>query len=222
MFLEAFFNNLFTLPILTFITGIVLAASGYDKIVSSKLQKISVFCLLFLIGLKGGVALMQGNIGSLVTLLLILVAWGLIHPFVAYPILCRFTAVDPLTAATFAACFGSVSVMTYVAATAFLDKLGLEYNGLVITALAIMEVPGIVAGLWIAKSINTSSQNNASMLRLVIEAVCNQAVGLLALGMVVGVGCTAFGATSFLAEVLLIGFKPILCLFLFSMGLLVG
>lgn len=222
MFLQAFVNNLLTIPMLAFVAGIGLAAFGFHRIMPSKLQKISILCLLFLIGFKGGVALMQGNPGSLIILLLILIAWGLLQPLLAYPILRRFTSIDPLTAATIAACFGSVSVMTYVAATAFLDKLGLEYNELIMTALAIMEVPAIIAGLWIARRVDPNQQKKSSVFKLIFEAVCNPAIGLLVLGMAVGVGFMALGVAPSLAKLLLAGFNPLLCLFLFSMGLLVG
>lgn len=175
--------------------------------------------LLFAIGLKSGGAFV-GGVNSYVLLILgLLVTWGLFQPFLSYWILRRAIKLDSPTSAAIAACFGSISVMTYIAATSFLEALDIHYDGLVIAALAIMEIPAIVSGLFIANFYNKSAK--MPLQRLLIDAIFNRTIGMILIGMALG-AITKVLSWNFIASPLLIIFKPLLCLFLFYMGWLVG
>jgi hypothetical protein len=152
-------------------------------------------------------------------LLGIMVAWGLTQPVISYWFLRKFTKTDPSTAAAIAACFGSVSVMTFAAGTAFLEKLDVPYETLVIALLAMMEVPAILSGLFLSKSRNMPVVNKTKSLW--IHTLFNKTILMIFLGMAVGMICYCFQASYLPSNILLI-FEPFLCLFLLNMGLLIG
>lgn len=159
-FLYLFLDNLLTLPILAFSAGILFSFFFSGTLFRPKISSFLTFFLLFSIGLKGGRSLIEhANIQALY-LLSLLAAWGLIHPFLSYGILRRFTKVDKMTAAAISACFGSISVMTFMAAANFLEKLEIPYDSLVIAALAIMEVPAIISGLFLSTT-SGAAQNRS-------------------------------------------------------------
>lgn len=218
--LNILLKNLIALPILTFLFGVLLSAFRADWLLRPKIHSFVTYFLLFSIGLKGGGAFMQHSTAPQFFLLLgIMVAWGLIQPFISYWFLRKFTETDALTAAAIAACFGSVSVMTFAAGTAFLEKLDVPYQTLVIAVLAMMEVPAILSGLFISKSRNLSVANKTK--NLWIHTIFNKTILIIFLGMAIGMICFQLQA-NYLPFNILIFFKPFLCLFLLNMGLMIG
>lgn len=218
--LNILLKNLIAVPILCFLFGILLSAFGMDWLFRPKIHSFLTYFLLFCIGLKGGGAFMQHSTAPQFFLLLgIMIAWGLIQPFISYWFLRKFTKTDASTAAAIAACFGSVSVMTFAAGTAFLEKLDVPYETVVIAVLAIMEVPAILSGLFISKSRNISVDNKTK--NIWIHTLFNKTILMIFLGMAIGMICYRLQA-SYLPSNILIIFKPFLCLFLLNMGLLIG
>lgn len=148
----------------------------------------------------------------------VLVLWCLIQPFISYALLRKFSRVDSATAAAIAACFGSVSVMTFATGTAFLEKLDVPFQPQTVAFLAVMEVPAILSGLFISKWMSCSEGKPTK--NLWIETLLNKTILMLLLGMIVGVVCHQI-KFDILPSYFLISFKPLLCLFLFYMGLLI-
>ncbi|MBS0628885.1 MAG: sodium-dependent bicarbonate transport family permease [Verrucomicrobia bacterium] len=223
-FLYFVLNNLLTAPIIAFVSGILFSMKNLRVMSSDKMKLAIANFLLFSIGLKGGIAFMGSTSAdpenrSLFLLLGLLIFWGLLQPFFSYALLRKFTRVDAKTAVAISACFGSVSVMTYIAGANFLEKLGVEYQGFVVAALAVMEIPAIIAGLFISKLFNNNM--NMSIRSLVSEVVFNKTVLMIFAGMFFGILCSSFDWENFPAKILSV-FKPMLCLFLFNMGYLVG
>jgi hypothetical protein len=109
--------------------------------------------------------------------------------------------------------------MTFAAGTAFLDKLHIPYETLVVAVLAMMEVPAILSGLFISKTRNESSVLKTK--NLWIHTIFNKTILMIFLGMAVGMICHR-SDLSYLFPKILILFKPCLCLFLLNMGLLIG
>jgi hypothetical protein len=109
--------------------------------------------------------------------------------------------------------------MTFVAATAFLEKLHVPYETLVVAVLAMMEVPAILSGLFISKWKKESVVDNAK--NLWIHTLFNKTILIIFLGMAIGMICYRFQLSYLPANILMI-FKPCLCLFLLNMGLLIG
>lgn len=217
--MNLFFSNLFTIPIFSFVFGGLFSFLRKESFFSKKFNSFLTLFLLFSIGLKGGISLVGCSSCRIFYLLGLLVLWGLIQPFFSYWILRKFTKIDSMTAAAISACFGSISLMTYVAAATFLEKLGIQYEGLIVAALAIMEIPAIISGLFLAKSFKGA--DSRSRKGVLAEAIFNKTVLFIFAGMAFGFFCYLMQWKVVPDKIFLL-FKPFLCLFLFNMGWLVG
>lgn len=217
--LHILFNNLIALPVICFLFGILLAALRKDWLFSPKIHTLLTYFVLFSIGLKGGAAFMQPSTAKFYSLFSIMIAWGLIQPFISYWILRKFTKTDAPTSAAIAACFGSVSVMTFVAATAFLEKLHVPYETLVVAVLAIMEVPAILSGLFLSQWSKETFVHNAR--NLWMHTLFNKTILMIFLGMAIGMICYRLQLSDLPSNILIV-FKPCLSLFLLNMGLIIG
>jgi hypothetical protein len=217
--LNTLLNNLMTLPVICFLSGILFSKLNFNWLFRSKIHSFLTYFLLFSIGFKGGGAFMEHANSSFFLLLGIMIAWGLIQPFLSYWVLKIFTKTDNSTSAAIAACFGSVSVMTFIAATAFLEKLHVPYETLVIAVLAMMEFPAILSGLFISQWRKASVVHNKK--NLWTHTFFNKTILMIFLGMAIGVICYQLNLNSLSAYILMV-FKPCLCLFLLNMGLLIG
>ena len=78
------------------------------------------------------------------------VALSFITPFVAYFLLRRVSNLPAADVAAVAAHYGSISVVTLAAAMKF-KTIGLDYEGYILAAAAVMEFPAIISGLWLAR-----------------------------------------------------------------------
>lgn len=219
-FFELFIDNLITIPILAFIIGIVFGFLELRNPFDGRIKIWITSYLLFAIGLKGGASFLENFGYESCILLTVLIVWGLLQPVVSYTILTRCINIDSATAAAISACFGSVSVMTYVAGANFLEKSGIQYNGLVVTALAVMEVPAIISGLFIYQFHNkqTSFQNKRDLL---LHSIFNKSLLLMFFGIFSGIVLHSLESKG-VSKNILIFFQPTLAIFLLSMGYLVG
>lgn len=210
-------KNLMAIPIICFLFGILFSSFRMDWLFRPKIHSLLTYFLLFFIGIKGGGAFMQhATAPQFFFLLCTMIIWGLIQPFISFWLLSKFTKTEVSTASAIAACFGSVSVMTFAAGTAFLDKLEVHYETVVIAILAMMEVPAIISGLYIYKSRCNSSVNS-----LWAHTLLNKTILMIFLGMAIGMICYGLNAVYIPSNILIV-FQPCLCLFLFNMGLLIG
>lgn len=216
-----FLNNLFNLPLLCFLCGILTTFIRPGVSLPKRVNQFLTIYILFSIGLKGGGPISDhftSSISSFIPILTLLIVCGLSQPVLSFFLLRLFTKVDFLTAAAISASFGSVSVMTFVAAISFLDQLHIHYQELIIAALAVMEIPAIISGVFIAKMCDRKESKLSKILR---ESLVNKAILTIVIGMVVGILMTATGFSK-VSDTVFVSFKPLLCLFLFDMGLHVG
>ena len=104
------------------------------------------------IDFKGGGALASNGVSGAVALALFLaLALSFCLPLIAYVVLRAATPLDVTNASAVATHYGSVSVVTFVAATGFLGYRAVTYEGYVVAMLALMETPAIVTGLLLAR-----------------------------------------------------------------------
>jgi hypothetical protein len=224
-FYNLIFKNLVNLPLVCFLMGIGLAMFKPLMQLPSVIKKTLTPLILFSIGLKGGGplvehALTQSSIFFVIIGFLML--WALIQPVISFFILKAFTKIDQVTAAAIAACFGSISVITFVTAISFLDQLQINYQSFIIVAIAVMDVPAIVSGLFLAKDKQALKSDTApSFLALLKQSLMNKAIVAILLGLAVGGVLLSLGHHK-ASYHLLSGFKPLLALFLFDMGLSIG
>jgi hypothetical protein len=175
-------------------------------------QKINYFLtiyILFALGLKGGgqLALHQETFSiKFFVLLGLLTLWGFLQPFLSFRLLKRFTTLDTPTAAAVSASFGSVSVMTFVTAVSFLEQKFISYEPYAIVALTLLEIPAILSGIFLGKK-----EGSPQIGSIIKESLCNKAILSLVGGVIAGLFID-----------IALPLQPLLCLFLFFMGIQVG
>lgn len=223
-FLSTSLANLLSPMGLFFVLGVVAALLKSDLAFPEGIGKGLSMYLMLAIGFKGGVELASNGLSTQV-LWGLLAAMGLsiILPVVAYALLRLSTRLDVPNAAAIAAHYGSISVVTFVAATAFLTHHGVPFEGYLVAMLALMETPPIVVGLLLARrdrrvliSPDTDSIDARELLRdILFSGSVLLLLGSFVIGWITGdTGLQAIGA--FVDQ----PFKGILCLFLLDMGLL--
>ncbi len=216
------FKNVINASAFCFLLGIGATFIKNDLKLPNFLNKALPLSILFLIGLKGGGPLqLQFSSSAYFFLILtsILVAWGFLHPFISFYLLRTSTSIDLSTAAAIAAAFGSVSVMTFVTGASFLESLNVKYQEYLIAVMALMEIPAIISGLLIGKIYGKNQSIEIG--QVIKKALFNYPIGMILLGLVFGALLGRLGQTE-ITHGLHASFKPLMCLFLFGMGLRVG
>lgn len=221
-------SNLLSPMVLFFALGFAAALARSDLAVPEAVAKGMALYLMLAIGFKGGVELArQGLTLTLVTTLVAGAILSFVIPFLAFTLLRLTTSLRRADAAAVSAHYGSISVVTFVAATEFLQSVGVDFEGFMVAVMAIMETPAIVAGLWLARrSAGPSRVDNgpvparpAVSSELAREVFLNGSVVLLMGAFVIGwiTGDEGMAAISPFIDDL---FKGVLCLFLLDMGLI--
>jgi uncharacterized protein len=146
------------------------------------------------------------------------VGMAIFVPAYSYLILRR--RLSTANAAAVAATYGSVSAVTFIAGTSLLTKVGVEYGGHMVAALALMECPAImVAVIFYRLSQPSTELSQTTWKRLLRESFLNGSVYLLVASMVIGIITGSEGEKAlkpFVGD----QFKGMLCLFLLDMGLI--
>ncbi len=223
-FLQLVAQNLLSPAVLFFALGVAAGCFKSDLEVPPSISRILGIYLMMSIGFKGGVAIanthdftlrMAGVIGAgfLVSLLI---------PFAGYGLLRMTTRLDHATAAAVAAHYGSISVVTFATASAFLKANSAAYAGYIVAILALMEGPAIFSGLFIARREQTeSSHAPAEEKHGRHSALANGAILLLFGAFAIG-WVTGQPGMDKVQGFLEAPYQGILCLFLLDMGLLVA
>jgi hypothetical protein len=142
-------SNLTSVAVLVFVLGFLAARIKSDlRIPEQVYQMISIF-LLFGIGLKGGHALREVSFGSFVMPAIATLGLGIVIPLMAFLTLKLVCKINDLDRGAIAAHYGSTSLVTFTAALLFLENSGITVEGFATALLTIMEVPGIVVGVYL-------------------------------------------------------------------------
>ncbi len=210
-------GNILSPAILFFGLGTIAGLLKSDLEVPDSISHYLSLYLMMAIGFKGGVAI--ANTHEFTPQILTAIGAGLLVslllPFLAYGILRKTTTLDRPTAAAVAAHYGSISMVTFATATAFLNNNNITYAGYVVAILALMEAPAILSGLFIAHRASNKEK------RLSREIFTNGSILLLFGAFCIGwiMGQPGMDKVSGFLDT---PFEGILCLFLLDMGLLVA
>jgi hypothetical protein len=173
--------------------------------------------LLLAIGLKGGIELSKQPLAALLPQIGATMALGLVIPFVLYPVL-RGLRLSRPDAASLAAHYGSVSVVTFAVASAALTRQGIPFESHASLWVAVMEAPGIISGILLAR---LSRLREVKWATLAHEVAFGKSVLLLVGGLLIGaIGGQA--GTAPIHAVFVEPFKGVLALFLLELGLVAG
>ncbi|MFN2323847.1 MAG: sodium-dependent bicarbonate transport family permease, partial [Trueperaceae bacterium] len=112
---------------------------------------------------------------------------------------------------------GSVSVVTFVAAQAFLDRAAVPYEGFMPALVALLEVPAILVALVLAQRARATSASGG-LGATVREVLTGRSVVLLVGGLAIGLATGVEGAER-VAPFFAAPFEGALTLFLLEMGL---
>ncbi len=217
-------QNLLSPAILFFLLGIMAGLLKSDLEVPDSISRYFSLYLMMAIGFKGGVAIANTHDINKEVILTIVsgVAIGFLQPFIAYGALKITTRLDSPTAAAVAAHYGSISIVTFGTAAAFLNANKIVYAGYIVAILALMEAPAILSGLFIAHRAVPKTKHIQKEKKLFSrEIFTNGAILLLSGAFIIGL-ITGQSGMDRVAGFLETPFQGILCLFLLDMGLLVA
>lgn len=217
MSVDLLLSNLLSPMVLAFVLGFVAILVKSDlKLPDGLYASLSIY-LLFAIGLKGGVALSQAPLSDLWGPALATLVISIVTPTLAYNVCRRLGKLDRTNSAAMAAHYGSVSAVTFIAATTFAQMQGLNPEGFLPALVAILEVPAILLALWLV----LRKERNHSLGPLLRELVTGRAIVLLVGGLLIGLIATPEGMKQ--VEPLFGDlFKGALTIFLLEMGLVAG
>lgn len=221
MDIGALTDNLLSPPILFFFVGVLATILKSDLEIPAPIPKLFSLYLLWAIGFKGGVELAHSGLSwHIAGLLLSGIAMAAAIPLIAFGILRKMVARPD--AAAIAACYGSVSVVTFITAVQFLENRGISFGGYMVAATALMESPAIIVGVLLARRARAASDSerpSQTSTEIVREAFLNGPVFLLLGSMLVGILTADRGARllkPFTQDI----FHGVLVLFLLDMGLI--
>lgn len=215
-----FLSNLTSPPLLFFFLGAAAALVRSDLEVPTQVAKFLSLYLLFAIGFKGGVALAESDLDREVWLTLgsaILLAS--VTPLLVFAVLVRRLSLPD--AAAVAATYGSISAVTFVTCTSYLDSNDIPWGGHLVAAMALMESPAIIIGLLLYRfSLSRREKNGAGVdwKTLLHESCLNGSVFLIVGSLLVGwlSGADGYAQIDTFATEIFVG---MLCLFLLDMGI---
>lgn len=145
-------NNFLDPAILFFAFGILAGCVKSNLEIPQPISRFLSLYLLMALGLKGGFALAQSGLtAEVATSLGAAVVLATVIPLAAYQLLKRF--VSGFDAAAVAATYGSVSAVTFITATQYLDVQQIAYGGHMAAAMALMESPAIVIAVVLANAL---------------------------------------------------------------------
>jgi hypothetical protein len=179
--LTAIQANLLSPAVLFFVLGLTAALTKSDLKFPEPLYVGLTIYLLVSIGFKGGVAIAEAGLAKVWLPALAAMVLGALIPLWTYPLL-RFGGKLPgVDAAAIAAHYGSVSAVTFIAATNYLKAIDQPFENYATAFLAVMEAPAILVGVVLGKMAleKTGESSGASLRTAVHEALFGRSIFLL-------------------------------------------
>lgn len=233
--------------VLFFLLGLFARLVKSDLALPAALYETLSIYLLLAIGLKGGIELSKQNLDTVAPQIAFCLALGFAIPFLIYPVLRKLVGLNGYDAASVAAHYGSVSVVTFAVASAYLTAQHVPFESHAALWVALLEAPGILAGIlmarWYAAGLPTSvavasedathanppqlsnltnrSKSSNLWRNLAHDVFFGKSVLLLAGGLLIGAIMGESG-TAPIAPLFTVMFKGVLALFLLELGLVAG
>ncbi len=220
MNLDMFLGNVLSPPILFFLLGVFAALVKSDLSIPQPIPKLLSVILLMDIGFHGGHELWKS--GASLEMLGTLVACVIMASVVpVYSFLILRTRLSMPDAVAMAACFGSISAVTFVTGVNFLRSIEVPFDGYIVAGMALMESPAILAGILIYHLVRDREAGGdhpgIEWGRIVSEAVFSGSVLLLIGALLIGAVTGEAGWHSFGPFYQI--FKGILLIYLLEAGM---
>jgi len=206
-------ENLTSPPVLAFVLGAVAVLVRSDLRLPDPIHTWLSTYLLLAIGLKGGHALRDASVTDLALPALATLLAGVLVPAGVFAAALWLLRLSPANAGSIAAHYGSVSVVTFTAASVFAAQTGFVVEPFMTSLVALLEVPGIILAL-VLTSMRASGTRWQSAIH---EVLTGRSVLLLVGGLIMGL--VASDSSFARVEPFFVGlFNGLLTLFLLDMG----
>lgn len=211
-------SNLLSVPVLVFVLGVLAALARSDlRLPDPVYQAISIF-LLFGIGLKGGHSLKEIAFSDFISPALAVLILGTLIPASAFFALRLIKNLSRADRGAFAAHYGSTSLVTFTAGLVYLESRAIEVEPFATALLTLMEIPGIVVGIYLgSRGIKASVKWRETL----IETLTGKTITLLVGGLFIGYFASEVGyqkASPFFIDLQ----SGVLALFLLHLGFIAG
>lgn len=218
-------TNFLDPAILFFIFGVFAGCVKSNLEIPPQISRFLSLYLLMALGLKGGFALHKSGFTSEIGFSLgLAVLLATVIPLMGYAVLRR--KLSTFDAAAIAATYGSVSAVTFITATQYLDQFQIAYGGHMAAAMALMESPAIILAIVLAnrarasQSTTKSQEQQATGISKILHESFTDGAQLLLLGsMLVGL-VSGDAGQKLMAPFSIDLFKGMLAFFLLDMGLM--
>ncbi len=221
--IDAIQANLLSPAVLFFALGLIAALTKSDLKFPEPLYVGLTIYLLVAIGFKGGVAIAEAGIAKVWLPALAAMTLGALIPLWTYPLLRFGGKLSAVDAAAIAAHYGSVSAVTFIAATNYLKAINQPFESYATAFLAVMESPAILVGVVLGKlaTKQAGEKSGASIKTAMHEALFGRSIFLLVGSLIVGSLCGEVGMAK-VEAFFVTPFQGVLALFLLEMGLVAG
>lgn len=222
--METALSTILSPIILFFVLGLAASLMRSQMNVPEAFAKGLAIYLMMAIGMKGGVEMAKNPLtGEILAVLAAGVILSFLLPAIAFYLLRMTSNLDPTDAAAAAAHYGSISIVTFVAATEAVRLAGLDSSGHLVALAAMMETPAIITALLLAGRSSGDREPVAGAERgeLLREVLLNASVVVLVGALVIGWIAGPEGFAKF-EPFFVSPFQGVLCLFLLDMGLSAG
>jgi uncharacterized protein len=213
-------DNLTNPALLFFVLGVLAVRLKSDLEIPPNSSKFISLYLLFSIGFKGGQELAHSHFTmEIVWSVLFGMSIACIIPLYTFFILKRKLTTDD--AGAIAAAYGSVSAVTFVTASSFLDLQSISFSGHMVAVMALMEAPAIVIGVILIRMHSEKQENFTKLRNVMSHSFTNGSVLLILGSLVIGLLASeqqALGIKPFTTDI----FKGFLAIFLLDMGIVSG
>ena len=218
-------TNFLDPAILFFIFGVFAGCVKSNLEIPAQISRFLSLYLLMALGLKGGFALHKSGFTSEIAFSLgLAILLAIVIPLIGYAILRR--KLNAFDAAAIAATYGSVSAVTFITATQYLDQFNIAYGGHMAAAMALMESPAIILAIVLANKARASHSTSnpqvhqATGISKILHESFTDGAQLLLLGsMLVGL-VSGDAGQKLMAPFSIDLFKGMLAFFLLDMGLM--
>ena len=210
--------NLTSVGVLGFMFGFLASRVKSDVRIPEAIYQFLSIYLLFGIGLKGGHSLKASSLSELLVPSFATIICGILIPVLAFAVLKFIRGLNDIDRGSISAHYGSTSLVTFSAAILFLESNSIFVEGFAPALLTLMEIPGLIVGIYLASRSMTTKVGWAATIK---EVLLGKTVLLLIGGLFIGFITSSEGyqkVSPFFVE-LLGGF---LVLFLLHLGYMAG
>jgi hypothetical protein len=210
-------SNLTNPTLLFFVLGIIAAIVKSDlEIPEGSVKFISLY-LLFAIGFKGGQELAHSTftLEILYSLVFGILIASLIPLYTFFILKRKLSIAD---AGAIAATYGSISAVTFVAATTFLESQKIGFGGEMVAVMALMESPAIIVGVILMMKYSEEDESKGKLKNIIQHSFTNGSVLMILGSLIIGIIADtkqAEGIKPFTTDI----FKGFLAIFLLEMGM---